>query len=96
MAELVTLSATKREEFGKGAARRLRREGKLPAVVYGAGREVEHLVLDTHEVYLAIKGTKKTQLNLDIAGTVTLVQVQEVQVDPVRRVLEHIDFVVVK
>jgi large subunit ribosomal protein L25 len=89
--------AEARTEFGKGAARRLRRAGKIPAVVYGGGlAEPIHVTLPTHNTQMAIKhGGTNAVLELEIAGKSQFARTQQVQVDPVRRVLEHVDFVAV-
>jgi large subunit ribosomal protein L25 len=95
MAEKIT--AEKRTEFGKGAARRIRREHKIPAVVYGHGNDPIHLSLPGHETMMALKhGGSNALLELDIDGSPQLALAREVQVDPIRRVLEHIDFVAVR
>jgi large subunit ribosomal protein L25 len=91
------ITAEVRTEFGKGAARRIRREHKVPAVVYGHGNEPVHLTLPGHETMMAIKhGGANALLELVIDGTAQLALTKQVQVDPVRRVLEHVDFVAVK
>jgi len=91
------ITAEKRTEFGKGAARRIRREDKIPAVVYGHGNETIHLTLPGHATMMALKhGGANALLELDIDGTEQLVLSKQVQVDPLRRVLEHIDFVAVR
>lgn len=91
------ITAEQRTEFGKGAARRIRREHKIPAVVYGHGNEPMHLSLPGHETMMALKhGGANALLELDIEGTPQLALTREVQVDPIRRVLEHIDFVAVR
>jgi large subunit ribosomal protein L25 len=95
MADKIT--AELRTEFGKGAARRIRREHKIPAVVYGHGNAPMHLSLPGHDTMMALKhGGSNAVLELDIDGTPQLALAREVQVDPVRRVLEHIDFVAVR
>jgi large subunit ribosomal protein L25 len=95
MAEKIT--AEMRTEFGKGAARRIRREDKIPAVVYGHGNDPIHLTLPGHSTMMALKhGGANALLELDIDGTSQLALAREVQVDPLRRVLEHIDFVAVR
>jgi large subunit ribosomal protein L25 len=95
MAEKIT--AELRTEFGKGAARRIRREHKIPAVVYGHGNDPIHLTLPGHDTMMALKhGGANALLELDIDGSAQLALAREVQVDPVRRVLEHIDFVAVR
>ncbi len=91
------ISAELRTEFGKGAARRIRREDKVPAVVYGHGNDTIHLTLPGHDTMMAIKhGGANALLELDIDGTIQLALTKQVQVDPVRRVLEHVDFVAVR
>ncbi|WP_243058793.1 50S ribosomal protein L25/general stress protein Ctc [Nocardioides sp. SR21] len=88
--------AETRTEFGKGAARRIRRENKIPAVVYGHGNEPIHLTLPGHATMMAIKhGGANALLELDIDGKTQLALTKQVQVDPIRRVLEHVDFVAV-
>lgn len=91
------ITAELRTEFGKGAARRIRREHKIPAVVYGHGNDPIHLTLPGHDTMMAIKhGGANALLELDINGESQLALTKQVQVDPVRRVLEHVDFVAVK
>jgi large subunit ribosomal protein L25 len=91
------ITAEKRTEFGKGAARRIRRDNKIPAVVYGHGNDPIHLTLPGHATMMALKhGGANALLELDIDGSEQLVLSKQVQVDPIRRVLEHIDFVAVR
>lgn len=95
MAEKIT--AEQRTEFGKGAARRIRRDGKVPAVLYGHGNDPIHVTLPGHDTMMALKhGGANALLELDIDGSSQLALTKQVQVDPIRRVLEHIDFVAVK
>ena len=95
MAEKIT--AEKRTEFGKGAARRIRRDDKIPAVVYGHGNDPIHLTLPGHVTMMALKhGGANALLELDIDGDSQLALTKQVQVDPLRRVLEHIDFVAIR
>lgn len=95
MSEKIT--AELRTEFGKGAARRIRREDKVPAVVYGHGNDTIHLTLPGHDTMMAIKhGGANALLELEIEGKSQLALTKQVQVDPVRRVLEHVDFVAVR
>src|SRR3954463_6048806 len=95
MAEKIT--AEMRTEFGKGAARRIRRANKIPAVVYGHGNDPIHLSLPGHQTMMALKhGGANALLELDIDGDPQLALTKQVQVDPIRRVLEHIDFVAVR
>jgi len=91
------IKAELRTEFGKGAARRIRRDDKIPAVVYGHGNDPIHLTLPGHETMMAIRnGGANALLDLDIDGDSQLALTKQVQIDPVRRLLEHVDFVAVK
>ncbi len=86
-----------RTEFGKGAARRIRRDHKIPAVIYGHGNDPVHVSLPGHDTMMAIKhGGANALLELEIEGSTQLALTKQVQVDPIRRTLEHIDFVAVK
>ncbi|GGD05338.1 50S ribosomal protein L25/general stress protein Ctc [Nocardioides daphniae] len=90
------LKAEKRTEFGKGAARRLRAAGQIPAVVYGHGNDPIHLALPGHATMMALRhGGANALLDLDIDGDHQLTLAKEVQVDPIRRVIEHVDLIVV-
>ena len=90
----VSIVAESRDEFGKGAARRLRREGKIPAVIYGHGTEPRHVALPGHELMLALK-TSNVLLELQLDGGTELTLPKSVQRDPVKYSLEHVDLVVV-
>ena len=91
------IKAETRTEFGKGAARRIRRENKVPAVVYGHGNEPIHLTLPGHETMMALKhGGANALLELEIDGKDHLALTKQVQIDPIKRHLEHVDFVAVK
>jgi large subunit ribosomal protein L25 len=95
MSEKIT--AETRTEFGKGAARRIRREHKVPAVIYGHGNDPIHVTLPGHDTMMALKhGGANALLELEIDGKTQLALTKQVQVDPIKRVLEHIDFVAVK
>ncbi|MFF2632451.1 50S ribosomal protein L25/general stress protein Ctc [Microbacterium sp. NPDC058021] len=87
--------ATKRENFGKGFARRLRASGQIPAVIYGHGTEPVHVALPGHQMALLIRRAN-TVLELDVDGTQQLTLVKDVQKDPVHQIIEHIDLLVVK
>ena len=91
------ITAEVREEFGKGAARRIRRDNKIPAVVYGHGNDTVHVTLPGHATMMALKhGGANALLELDINGDSQLALAREVQIDPLRRVIEHVDFVAVR
>ncbi|MGW9628629.1 50S ribosomal protein L25/general stress protein Ctc [Microbacterium sp. NPDC055521] len=87
--------AETRTNFGKGFARRLRAAGKIPAVIYGHGTDPVHLALPGHQVSLIIRRANAL-LDLEIDGTSQLALVKDVQRDPVRQIIEHIDLLVVK
>ncbi|MCS0499424.1 50S ribosomal protein L25/general stress protein Ctc [Protaetiibacter mangrovi] len=89
------LVAEVRDQFGKGAARKIRAAGKIPAVIYGHGTEPQHVTLPGHEVSLILRKANAV-LDLDIAGKSELALVKDVQKDPVRQIIEHVDLIVVK
>jgi large subunit ribosomal protein L25 len=91
----VRIPAEPRTEFGKGAARRTRREGKVPAVIYGHEAEPVHVALPGHELMLALK-TANVLISLDIQGTKSLVLPKAVQRDPIKGFIEHIDLLTVR
>jgi large subunit ribosomal protein L25 len=84
-----------RASFGKGAARKIRATGKIPAVIYGHGSEPQHVTLPGHETALILRKSNQV-LELDIDGKVQLALVKDVQKDPVRQIIEHIDLIVVR
>src|SRR3712207_4035971 len=91
------ITAETRTEFGKGAARRIRRADKIPAVLYGHGNDPVHVTLPGHATMMALKhGGANALLELDIDGTTQLALTKQVQIDPIKRSLEHIDFVAVR
>ena len=89
------VEATTRESFGKGAARKLRATGQIPAVLYGHGTDPQHITLPAHQVGLLIRKANAV-LDLQIAGKSQLALVKDVQKDPVHQVIEHLDLIVVK
>ncbi|GHA40469.1 50S ribosomal protein L25 [Streptomyces tauricus] len=91
----VKIAAESRSEFGKGAARRIRRENKVPAVVYGHGGEPVHITLPGHELQLALR-TPNVLLTLDIEGKTQLAIPKAVQRDAIKGFLEHVDLLLVK
>lgn len=95
MSSEIHLPAESRTEFGKGAARRLRRADKVPAVVYGHGEDPLHLSLPGHQTFLALKH-RNAVLTLDVEGTEHLAFAKFVQRDPIRGFIEHVDFVTVR
>jgi large subunit ribosomal protein L25 len=95
MTDGTKLAAEIRDQFGKGAARKIRAVGKIPAVIYGHGTEPQHITLPAHETALILRKANAV-LDLDIAGKHELTLVKDVQKDPVRQIIEHIDLIVVK
>jgi large subunit ribosomal protein L25 len=91
----VKLAAETRTEFGKGAARRIRRENKVPGVVYGHGGDTIHIALPGHALQLALR-TPNVLLSLDLDGTTQLAIPKAVQRDPLKGFLEHVDLLLVK
>ena len=92
----VHIAAETRSEFGKGAARRSRREGRVPAVLYGHGTETRHLSLPGHALMLALK-TPNVLLYLDgLTKGSEIALPKAVQRDPVRGFIEHVDLILVR
>ncbi|GAA3059030.1 50S ribosomal protein L25/general stress protein Ctc [Streptomyces glomeratus] len=92
----VKIAAQTRTEFGKGAARRIRRESKVPGVLYGHGSQPLHLTLPGHDLLLALR-TPNVLISLDIDGkTSELAIPKAVQRDPLKGFLEHVDLQLVK
>ena len=90
------LTAETRTEFGKGGARRTRRDGKVPAVIYGHGAEVRHLSLPGHELMLALK-TPNVLIRLEgLPGRAGLALPKAVQRDPLKGFIEHVDLIEVR
>ncbi|KQW06123.1 50S ribosomal protein L25 [Leifsonia sp. Root4] len=95
MSDVDKVATEVRESFGKGAARKIRAVGKIPAVIYGHGTEPQHVTLPAHQMGLILRKSNAL-LDLDIAGKSQLVLVKDVQKDPVRQIIEHIDLIVVR
>ncbi len=92
----VKIAAETRTEFGKGAARRIRRTDKVPGVLYGHGSDPLHLTLPGHELLLALR-TPNVLISLEIDGkTNELAIPKAVQRDPLKGFLEHVDLQLVK
>ena len=92
----VHIAAETRTEFGKGAARRTRRVGRVPAVLYGHGTETRHLSLPGHELMLALK-TPNVLLYLDgLKNGSEIALPKAVQRDPIKGFIEHVDLILVR
>jgi large subunit ribosomal protein L25 len=92
----VRIEAEPRTEFGKGGARRTRRAGKIPAVLYGHGTEPRHLALPARAFGNAIKGGANTLITLAIDGGTELALPKAIQRDPIRGHYEHVDLLLVR
>lgn len=91
------LAVTVRSETGKGASRRARREGKIPAVLYGHGSDPQHLELPGHDFAAVLRhsGTNAV-LTLDIAGKEQLALTKAIEIHPIRRTIQHADLIIVR
>jgi large subunit ribosomal protein L25 len=94
MAE-VSIKGTSRTEFGKGASRRARVAGLVPAVIYGHGEKPLHITLPARELGVALKESN-VLLNIDIDGKIELTLPKSVVRHPLKQILEHIDLVLVR
>ncbi|MEV5279964.1 50S ribosomal protein L25/general stress protein Ctc [Streptomyces sp. NPDC051994] len=91
----VKLAADVRSSFGKGAARSIRRENKVPGVIYGHGTEPVHVTLPGHDLLLALR-TPNVLLSLDLDGKTELAIPKAVQRDAIKGYLVHVDLLLVK
>jgi large subunit ribosomal protein L25 len=92
----VRIAAETREEFGKGAARQIRRDGRVPAVLYGHGTETRHLSLPGHELMMALK-TPNALLRLEgLKHGSEIALPKAVQRNPIKNVIEHVDLILVR
>lgn len=94
MTTKITISSEPRSDFGKGASRRIRRAGRIPAVIYGDGSQLLHISLPGHELELALR---KSQVVFEITTSngVTIAKPRDVQRDPVKRNIEHLDLIII-
>ena len=92
----VRIEAEPRTEFGKGASRRTRRAGRVPAVMYGHGSENRHMTLPEHELMLALK-TPNALIRLEgLPGRAALALPKAVQRHAIKNVIEHVDLIEVR
>ena len=94
MAE-VSIKGTSRTEFGKGASRRARVAGLVPAVIYGHGEKPQHITLPARELGVALKESN-VLLNIEIDGKTELTLPKSIVRHPLKQILEHIDLVLVR
>ena len=94
----VKISAEPRTEFGKGGARRTRRAGKVPAVLYGHGEKPKHISLPAREFAAAIRRGGANQLfSVEIAGDANVLALPKaIQRDPIRDTFDHVDLILVR
>jgi len=93
----VRLAAEPRTEFGKGAARRTRRAGKIPAVLYGHGSDPQHVALPALEFARVVREQGSNAiLSLDLDGRPQLALTKTVTVHPLRRYIEHVDLLIIR
>jgi large subunit ribosomal protein L25 len=92
----VRIVAEPRTEFGKGAARRVRRAGRVPAIVYGHGSETRHVTLPGHELLMALKTPNVLIEVAGLSGRPQLTLPKAVQRDPLRGAIEHVDLIMVR
>lgn len=95
MAE-VRINAQRRTEFGKGFARRSRKAGLVPAVLYGHGEDVRHLSLPSREFAKALKGGSNTLLTVAVDGETHLALPKSVTRHPIRAEFTHVDLLLVR
>ncbi|MFG1703830.1 50S ribosomal protein L25/general stress protein Ctc [Nonomuraea sp. M3C6] len=91
----VRIAAESRTAFGKGAARKIRRADKVPAVLYGHGTDTKHLTLPGHEVLLALR-TPNVLIHLKGDGVDELALPKGIQRDPIKGFVEHVDLLLVR
>lgn len=92
----VRIDAEIRTEFGKGGARRTRRAGKIPAVLYGHGLDPRHISLPAREFSQAMKAGANTLLTVGLDGGSELALPKAIQRDPIRGTVEHVDLILVR
>ena len=94
MSVVKQISATARTQGGKGAARAVRREGKVPAVIYGAGKPPVSISLDAKQMNLLVYAGHflTTVIEVDVEGAKTRVIPRDYALDPIKDTVEHVDF----
>jgi len=91
------IQAEPRTQFGKGAARRIRRADKVPAVLYGHGTDPIHITLPGHETMLALKhGGANALLTIKVDGKDQMALPKQIQRDPIKGFIEHLDLLIVR
>lgn len=95
MADTIRISAEDRTEFGKGSARRARRANLIPAVIYGHGEDPRHILLPGHQTAMAVRNPNAL-LTLDLSGGDQMVVPKDIQRDPIKPFIVHIDLLAVR
>ena len=91
------LTAEVRTETGKGASRRARRDGKVPAVLYGHGADPQHLLLSAHDFAAVLRNSgTNAVLSLDVQGNEQFALTKALEIHPIRRSIQHADLLVVR
>lgn len=85
------LTVEERSKTGKGYARKLRADGKIPAVIYGSGKEATNIELAVREIEKALSSSGSL-IDLDLQGSTRTVIVKDIHREPVRATLQHVDF----
>ena len=94
MAE-ISINGVRRTEFGKGASRRARRDGLVPAVIYGHGEKPQHITLPARELGVALKQSN-VLLDISIDGKTELTLPKAIVRHPLKQIIEHVDLVLVR
>jgi large subunit ribosomal protein L25 len=96
-AKINHLTTSVRTETGKGASRRARRAGNVPAVLYGHGTDPRHLELSAHDYAAVLRNSgSNALLALDIEGTEQLALTKSLDIHPIHRIIQHADLLVVR
>ena len=95
MSDALKLAADQRTEFGKGASRRARAAGQIPAVLYGHGAAPVHVLLPGHQTMMAVKHANAL-LTIVMGKDESMAIAKDVQRDPVRQIIEHVDLLIVR
>ncbi|GAA4471204.1 50S ribosomal protein L25/general stress protein Ctc [Enteractinococcus fodinae] len=93
--DYIELTVENRTDFGKGAARRARRDGYIPAVLYGHGEEPRHLLLPRHEGFLALRNANQL-LRLVEGDSAEMALPKDIQRNPLKDEVDHVDLILVR
>lgn len=93
--DYIELAVENRTDFGKGASRRARRDGYIPAVLYGHGEEPRHLLLPRHEGFLALRNANQL-LRLVEGDSAEMALPKDIQRNPLKAEVDHVDLILVR